>query len=61
MLALCSPVAPLVLAPSRRIVYEAGAPRNTLRHNSLRVRRRQVVQRPPQKIACTPAAAAARA
>ena len=50
MLALCSPVAPLVLAPSRRIVYQAGAPRTTLRHNSLRVRRRQVVQRPPQKM-----------
>ena len=50
MLALCSPVAPLVLAPARRIVYEAGAPRNTLRHSTLRVRRRQVVQRPPQKM-----------
>ena len=50
MVALCSPVAPLVVAPSRRIVYQAGAPRNTLRHNSLRVRRRQVVQRPPQKM-----------
>ena len=50
MLALCSPVAPLVLAPSRSIIYKAGAPRNTLRHSTLRVRRRQVVQRPPQKM-----------
>ena len=50
MVALCSPVAPLVVAPSRSIVYQAGAPRNTLRHETLRVRRRQVVQRPPQKM-----------
>ena len=46
MLALCSPVAPLVMAPSRRVVYQAGAPRNALRHHTLRVRRRQVVTLP---------------
>ena len=44
MVALCIPVAPLVMAPSRRVVYKAGAPRNTLRHHTLRVRRRQVVK-----------------
>ena len=35
MVALCIPVAPLVMAPSRRVVYKAGAPPNTLRHNTL--------------------------
>ena len=44
MVALCIPVAPLVMAPSRRVVYKAGAPRNALRHHTLRVRRRQVVK-----------------
>ena len=51
MVALCSPVAPLVVAPSRRVIYKAATPKNTLRHSTLRVRRRQVVQaRPPQMI-----------
>ena len=44
MVALCIPVAPLVMAPSRRVVYQAGAPRNALRHHNLKVRRRQVVK-----------------
>jgi len=44
MVALCIPVAPLVMAPSRRVVYQAGAPRNALRYDTLRVRRRQVVK-----------------
>ena len=51
-LMLCIPAAQtLVMAPSRRVIYKAATPKNTLRHSTLRVRRRQVVQaRQPKMI-----------
>ena len=52
MLMLCIPAAQtLVVAPSRSIIYKAATPKNALRHSTLRVRRRQVVQaRQPKMI-----------